>query len=66
MVTAHVAEVVENDQVELVELVDGALQRQCLAGGLEALDEVGGAGERHAIAVLDEGLAERGAEMRFA
>jgi hypothetical protein len=33
---------------------------------LQLLDEIGCAGEQHAIAGIDHGMAERGGEMRFA
>lgn len=37
-----------------------------LARCLEALDEVGGACEQHAVAVLDEGVAEGCRDVRLA
>src|SRR5664279_2924403 len=49
----------------LVELLDRALQRQSLPGLLQALHEIGGSGEQDPVAVLDERVAEGGAEMRF-
>jgi hypothetical protein len=50
----------------LVEPLDGACEREVLAGGLQALDEVGGAGEQDAEAVVDEGVAEGGGKMALA
>ena len=46
-----------------VELLDRALQRQSLTRLLQTLHQIGGAGEQHAVAVLDQGVAEGGAEM---
>jgi len=66
LITMDVAEIVKNDQVILVELIDGGVERQRLPGGLQALHHLGGAGEQHAVAVLDEGVTECGGEMRFA
>ena len=42
----------------LVELLDRALQRQSLPGLLQALHEIGGSGEQHPVAVLDERVAK--------
>jgi len=63
LIPIDVAEIIENDQVVFVELLEGALQRQRLPGGLQTLHEVGRAGEQHAIAVLDEGMTEGCPEM---
>ena len=49
----------------LVELGDGGLEGEFAAGDLEALDEVGGAGEEHAPSVLDEAEADGGGEVAF-
>ena len=49
-----------------VELGDGGFQREFAAGDLEALDEVGGAGEHHAPAILDEPEADGGGQMALA
>ena len=43
-----------------------ALEREFAAGDLQLLDEVGGAGEEHAPAVLDEGEADGRSEMALA
>ena len=66
LVFVDVGEVVEDQQVVFVELGDGGLQREGLSGELQPLDEIGGAGEQHAKAVLDQGMAEACREMRFA
>ena len=52
--------------MRLVEFLDGGGEAQLLAGGLQLLDEIGGAGEEHAIAIVDEGMTESGLEMAFA
>ena len=49
----------------LVELLDSALQRQSLTRLLQALHEIGGSGEQDPVTVLDERMAEGGAEMRL-
>ena len=41
-------------------------EREFAAGDLQALDEVGGAGEQHAPAVLDQAEADGGREMALA
>ena len=58
MVLAGIAEVVEDDEVEPVELGDRGLEREVATSSLEPLDEVGGAGEQDPVAVLDQGVAE--------
>ena len=62
----HVGEIVEDQEVILVELLDGGGEAQFLACGLQLLDEVGGGGEERAIAVVDEGVTESRAEMALA
>ena len=47
-------------------LANGRLQGEFAAGALQALREVGGAGEQHPVAVLDERQAEGGREMALA
>ena len=49
-----------------VELGDGGFERELAARDLELLDEIGGAGEQHAPAVLDQGEADGRGEMAFA
>jgi hypothetical protein len=49
----------------LVELFDGALQRQRLTRLLQALHEIGGSGKQNPVAVRDERVAEGGAEVRL-
>jgi len=51
--------------VVFVELGDGGFQREFAAGDLEALDEVGGASEQDAPAILDEPEADGGGQMTF-
>src|SRR3546814_20007038 len=46
LVLGDVGEIVEDQEVEVVEPVDGRFQRQLTAGNLELLDEIGGAGDR--------------------
>jgi len=66
LIAIHVAQIIENDQVILVELLDRALQGQRLSSSLQTLNEVGRASEQHAIAILDKSMTERCSEMRLA
>ena len=49
-----------------VELGDGAFQGKVAAGQLQLLNEIRGAGEQHAPAILDQSQADRRGEMAFA
>ena len=60
LVLADVGEAIEDEEVRLVEPGDGCLELEVVAGGLEPLDEVGGAREQHARTALDQRQAERG------
>jgi hypothetical protein len=60
MVLVHVGEIVEHQQIVFVELGDRRLQLEGLARRLQPLHDLGGAGEQHAVAVLDQSLADRG------
>ena len=66
LVLGDVGEIVEDQQMEVVELVDGGFEGEFAARDLQLLDEVGGAGEQHAPAVLDEGQADGRREMALA
>ena len=59
LIAIHVAQIIENDQVILIELLDRALQGQRLSSGLQTLNEVGRASGQDAIAVLDKSMTER-------
>ena len=54
---ADIGDVVEDQQLVLVELGDGGFEPQLPARHLQPLDEIGGAGEQNAPAVLDESAA---------
>ena len=58
LVLADVGEVVEDQQVELVEAVDGGFKAEFAPGDLQFLHEVGGSGEQYAPAVFDQGEAD--------
>src|SRR4051794_9722478 len=58
-----VGEVVEDQQVVLVELLDRDREPELLARRLQLLDEVGGAREQHAVAGVDQRVAESRGEM---
>ena len=66
LVFGDVGEVVEDEQVVLVEPVDGGLEGELAARLLEALDEVGGTHEQHAPAILDETAPDGGGEVALA
>ena len=66
LVATNVTEVIEDDEVILVELLDGTFQSERLPGGLQTLHEIRGAGEQHAITIFDESMADRRPEMRIA
>jgi len=63
LVLGDIGEVIQDEQVILVELGDGGLQCELAARDLEALDEIGGAGEEHAPAVLDQAEADGGGQV---
>ena len=54
------------NEVELVELRDGGLKDEITARLLELLDQIGGAAEEDAVAVLDQRQPDRGSQMRLA
>ena len=59
-------EVVEDQEVEAVEPIDGGFECEFTAGDLEFLDEVGGPGEEDFPAVLDEREADGRCEVALA
>jgi hypothetical protein len=50
--------VIDDQQVVFVELGNSGFESELAAGNLRSLDEIGGAGEQHAPAVLDKSEAE--------
>lgn len=66
LVLGDVGEVIENDQVVFVEAGDGGLEGKFAARDLQFLDEIGGAGEEDAPAILGEAKADGGSQMGFA
>lgn len=63
LVLGDVGKIIKVEQVVSVELVDGGFKLQLPSGDLELLDEIGGPGEQHPPAVLDQGQADSGSEM---
>ena len=66
LILGDVGNIVEDQQLVLVELGDGGFEPQLPAGYLQSLDEVGGAYEQHAPAVLNESQTERCRKMALA
>ena len=66
LILADVGQIIEDDQVELVQLVEGGSETEVATRGLEALDHVGGPREQHPVAVIDQGAAEGGGDVAFA
>src|SRR5437764_14222099 len=58
LVLGDVGEVVEDQEVEAVEAVEGGFEGELAAGDLELLDEIGGPREEDFPAVLDEREAD--------
>src|SRR5512132_3018623 len=65
LILADVGEVVEDQEVEALEPVDGGLEGEFAAGDLELLDEVGGPGEQDPRSVVNQGEADGCGEMAF-
>ena len=59
LILCDIGDIVEDEQVVAVELGDRGLERQFAPRGLQSLDEVGGADEQDAPAVLDESQRDR-------
>ena len=66
LILGDVGDIVEDQQLVLVELGDGGFEPQLPARHLQPLDQVGGAHEQHAPAVLNESQTERRRKMALA
>ena len=66
LVFADVGEVIQDQQVIFVELGNSGFEREVAAGNLQPLDEIGGAGEQNAPAVLNKREAQCRCEMALA
>ncbi len=66
LILGDVGEVVEDQEIELVELGDGVLELKFSARDLQLLDQIRGAGEQDAPAVLDQRQTDGCGEMTFA
>ncbi len=60
LIAPRVGEVVEHQQVVAIQPGDGGFQGELLTSRLQALDDVGRAGEQRAVAVLDQGARQGG------
>src|SRR5690606_14779760 len=54
----HVADVVEDDEVEHVQAPEGAWQLEIALGGKQILHELVGRGEQHGVPGLDQGVSD--------
>ena len=63
LILGDIGEIVEDQEIEAIEPIDGGLEIELATRHLELLDEIGGAGEEHAPSVLDQGEADGGREM---
>jgi hypothetical protein len=66
LILGDVSKVIEDQQMEAVEPVDGDFEAKFAAGNPKLLEEVGCAGEEDAPTVLDESEAEGGRQMALA
>ena len=66
LIFADIAEIVEDEAVELVELGQDSGQVEVPARGLQLLDEIGGPGKQDAVAVIDEAGANGSGNMGLA
>jgi hypothetical protein len=66
LVFARIRKIIENQQMVLVKLGDGAFEHKIPSCGLESLDEIGGSGKQHSPAVLDECETKRRRQMTLA
>ena len=65
LILADVGELIEDQEVEAVETIDGCLQRKLAARHLKPLYQVGGAREHHAPAILHQSEADGRGKMRL-
>ena len=66
LILGDIGDVVEDQQVELVELRNGAFESEIAACLLEFLDQIGGAGEEHTVAIFHQRQPDGRTEMRLA
>ena len=66
LILLHVGEVVEDQKMVAVEPCELAFEGELAPCHLQALHQIGGAGEEHAIAVFDQGETDGGGKMAFA
>ncbi len=66
LVFSDVAEVVEDEAVDVVEFGQQCRQGEVAACGLQSLHQVGGAGEQDAVSGFDESVTEGGGDVAFA
>lgn len=65
LVFSDVAKVVKDKAVDAIEFGQQGGQGEVASGGLQSLDEVGGAGEKDAVSGFDESVANGGGDVGF-
>ncbi len=65
LVFSDIRQIVQDDEVKAVELGQGRRQLQTLTRGLQFLHDLAGTGEQHAIASVDQGVADGRPKMSF-
>ena len=65
LVLGDIGEIVEDQQVEAIEPVDGGFEGEFAARDLQPLDEIGGAGEQDTPAILDKAKPRADAKWLF-
>ena len=66
LVLGDVGEVIEDQQIEAIEAIDGSLEVELAPRHLEFLDEIGGPSEEDTPSVLDQGQADGCRQMTLA
>ena len=66
LVLGNVSDVIKDEQLEFIELSNGAFKQEIAPRLLQLLNQVSGSCKEHAVSLLNKGQADCGAEMRFA
>ena len=66
LIAAHVADVVQDEQIEPIELGEFGGKAQLAPRALQPLHQIAGTGEQHPPAPIDERMADRAHQVRLA